>query len=193
MTRVLTVLAIAAAAVSASLAVAFASAPAASAAFHWPPTSYVGKQYCLHGTTVTSKNLGEEIGYDIAAAFGWYPTGPFWAVVWLPISKGACAAPAPAAVQEPPAPSGIFLCYSTLQHEPGVWTEDEAKALFAEGYWLPYAVKGNVAGGTNVGGYHLVCNIAATQSVSDTFAGLDGTILDKDYSGVFGIYPVAGS
>lgn len=86
----------------------------------------------------------------------------------------------------------VFLCYSAYQSQPGVWPASEAKTLFAEGYWLAYSVPGNVRGGTNVGDYHLVCNLAGTQSVSDTFVGDAGETLSSAYTGTFQIYPSLG-
>ena len=97
--------------------------------------------------------------------------------------------PGAAVVQE----NGVFLCYSAYQDQPGVWPASEAKALLEKGYWYPYAVSGKVDGGTNVGDYHLTCNIAATQSVSKTsFVGGDGTVLGSAYAGVLGVYPMIG-
>jgi hypothetical protein len=55
--------------------------------------------------------------------------------------------------------SGIFLCYSTYQVQPGVWSAPAAAALMKLGYWQPTAVDGNLAGGTNVGKYNLQCNV----------------------------------
>ncbi len=55
-------------------------------------------------------------------------------------------------------PDAVFLCYSKFQVDPGVWAPEVAETLLTAGYYLPTAVKGNVAGGTNLGDYHLVCN-----------------------------------
>jgi hypothetical protein len=102
-------------------------------------------------------------------------------------------ATAPAAVSAVPRPDdGIFLCYSAFQDQPGVWPEAQAKTLLTQGYWYPYAVPDKVTGGTNIGGYHLTCNVAATQSVSGKVMGGDGTVLGSAYSGLFGYYPVVG-
>jgi len=104
-------------------------------------------------------------------------------------SLGACNSTA-----VPPAPVGIFLCYSTSQSTPGVWPKPVADLLLKQGYWLPYAVPGDAAGGTNLGGFHLACNIAATQSVSDSFVGGDGTVLGPSYQGTTtGLYPKVGA
>lgn len=90
-------------------------------------------------------------------------------------------------------PPGIFLCYSVDQTQPGVWPKDVAEVLLTQGYWLPYAVSGNQSGGTNLGSYNLVCNIAATQSVSDSYVGGDGTVLGPDYAGAtVALYPKVG-
>jgi hypothetical protein len=105
----------------------------------------------------------------------------------------------------PPAPvkpvveGGIFLCYSKWQEVPGVWPYGVAKNLVEnEGYWLPYAVPGNVPFGTNIGGFHLACNVATTQSVSDSRLGAGGEtyapgVHQNNLKNVFGaFYPVAG-
>jgi hypothetical protein len=92
----------------------------------------------------------------------------------------------------PPPDNGIFLCYSAFQTQPGVWPESQAKELYAEGYWLPYAIAGNVVGGTDIGRFHLVCNPAFTQRVGDSFVGGDGTVLGRSYASVFGLYPNLG-
>lgn len=75
----------------------------------------------------------------------------------------------------------VFLCYSKWQVQPGVWPYHIAADLVAnEGYWLPYAVEGNVAFGTNIGGYHLVCNIASTQSLGDKLVGAGADAYPSD-------------
>lgn len=100
----------------------------------------------------------------------------------------------PSSATSPPrGPNNFFLCYSTFQTVPGVWSEAEAKALLAQGYWQAYAVKGTVPGGTNIGGYHLVCNLAGTQAVSPDFAGGAGETVGKGYVGDnIGYYSVIG-
>ena len=90
--------------------------------------------------------------------------------------------------------SSVFLCYSAFQTDPGVWPASEAAKLMAAGYWSPYAVKGNVSGGTNVGGYHLVCNLASGQAAGQQFASGDGFVPGTDVfsalTGTPGWYPV---
>lgn len=104
-------------------------------------------------------------------------------------ADGACASPAPP-------PSNVFLCYSSSESTPGVWSAAQAPALIAAGYWSPYAIKGNVAGGTNVGGYHLVCNLVGQQSVTSTSVTTDGSPSGSDAVNAVknqpGWYPVAG-
>jgi hypothetical protein len=105
---------------------------------------------------------------------------------------------APAPVTPPPAPAGensFFLCYSVFQVDPGVWPYHIAAQLMAGGgYWQPYAVKGNVQWGTNVGDYHLVCNIATGQAAGQQFAGAGGDISGAEafpmLTGQLGWYPV---
>ena len=91
---------------------------------------------------------------------------------------------------------GIFLCYSAYQVDPGVWRLSQASGLVKDGYWQPYAVLGNTVGGTNVGAYHLVCNLLAGQSVPTIhgYVGDGGNVLGSDvhdqYASVLGLYPL---
>jgi hypothetical protein len=168
--------------------------------------------FCINGHTFTGVTGGAATDYANAAAEGGFvvPTvelseelaeipsgfdddeflpseGPFgFATTLISVSEGACA-PAFA-----PPPVNIFLCYSVFQTEPGVWPKPQALALLAQGYWLAYAVPGNVPGGTNIGGFHLVCNLAAGQAVGDSFVGGDGTVLGPAYAGDAGLYPKIG-
>ncbi|MGH2933752.1 MAG: hypothetical protein ACRDL2_04460 [Gaiellaceae bacterium] len=118
-------------------------------------------------------------------------TSDEYTAVDVDISAGAC--PAGAAPQV----SNAFLCYSDSQNDPGVWPIGVAQQLLNEGgYWSPYAVAGNVDGGTNIGGYHLVCNLGSGQSASDSSLGgageTDGPGTKQDVTGA-GHYPIAGS
>ena len=93
--------------------------------------------------------------------------------------------------------SASFLCYS-VGGEPYV-AGDVAQALLLEaaGYWLPTAVAGNVAGGTNIGAFHLVCENpgtpgadgnapAASQYVDDNGAVVDvGSAASSFWVGVY--------
>lgn len=89
--------------------------------------------------------------------------------------------------ETPQAPAGVFLCYSADQVTPGVWGADVAPGLLKQGYWQAYAVKGNVAGGTNVGDFHLVCNVAAGQALGLQFADEGGWSTNaNDHSAVAG-------
>lgn len=102
----------------------------------------------------------------------------------------------PSAAVAPP-PDGVFLCYSAFQDNPGVWPKDVAATLLAGGgYWSPYAVKGTIAGGTNIGGYHLACNLASGQSAGDSFVGGAGEVygptLHGALTGTPGVYPTVG-
>ncbi len=78
--------------------------------------------------------------------------------------------------------NSVFLCYSTYQVDPGAWKMSVAETLYDGGYWQPFAVAGNVAGGTNIGAYHLVCNLATGQSVPTVhgYVGGGGTVVGAD-------------
>jgi hypothetical protein len=87
-------------------------------------------------------------------------------------------------------PDNVFLCYSKFQVEPGVWSPEQAKELLAQGYYYPVAVKGNVAGGTNLGDYHLVCNAPAAQP-PDKVVNENGEVVPKELAGdTLGYYPL---
>ncbi len=105
---------------------------------------------------------------------------------------------ASATVKPTPVENSVFLCYSTYQVDPGVWKLSQAETLFKAGYWQPYAVAGNVVGGTNVGAYHLVCNLATGQSVPAVhgYVGGGGTVVGPDMHKAMetnlAFYPIAG-
>lgn len=112
-----------------------------------------------------------------------------------PVCATFTVGPVATTVVQPAGQVSVFLCYSKWQVEPGVWSYDMAHDLFTnDGYWLPFAVAGNVPFGTNIGGYHLVCNVAATQSVSSSLLGAGVSVYaGGETGGVFGpFYPVAG-
>ena len=113
----------------------------------------------------------------------------------LAVSGGAGAGGAAGAPTPPP--NNAFLCYSSFEDNPGSWQIGTAAQLLGQGYWSPYAVPGNVAGGTNVGGYHLTCNLASTQSAGDSTLGGAGETYGagakSEVSDVPGHYPIVGS
>jgi hypothetical protein len=77
------------------------------------------------------------------------------------------------------AESSSFLCYSAYQVEPGVWPVSQAETLYSTfGYWQPFALKGNVTGGTNLGAYHLTCNLAPGSVLARATATSSGTLGD---------------
>jgi hypothetical protein len=85
-------------------------------------------------------------------------------------------------VSETPRPEDeAFLCYSVYESDPAVFPVSTASTLLSgQGYWSPYAVPGNVAGGTNIGAYHLACNLTSGQSVADTTLGAAGELYAAD-------------
>jgi hypothetical protein len=98
------------------------------------------------------------------------------------ITAGACTRPPE---------NHVFLCYSKFQVDPGAWSASQAKELVNEGYWSPSAMSGNVAGGTNIGDLHLVCNPPAATSQS-SFVGSDGKAVSVADPGLPGYYPYVG-
>jgi len=93
----------------------------------------------------------------------------------------------------------VFLCYSKFNDVPGVWSASQAQELMADGYWSPEAVAGTVDGGTNLGGYHLVCNpptsalalASSEQDPTTAYIGADGTPVGDAVAGVQGYYPLS--
>jgi len=89
-----------------------------------------------------------------------------------------------------PQVSDIYLCYSAYETVPGVWSADQAVDLAKQGYWEPTAVDGNVPGGTNVGKYHLECNVPPK---GDGYVGDNGTWYGPDIGSIaqqeLGFYP----
>ncbi|HLI56485.1 MAG TPA: hypothetical protein VKY26_05555, partial [Actinomycetota bacterium] len=78
----------------------------------------------------------------------------------------------------------MFLCYSKWEQDGGaVFTVDQAEQLLASGWWLPTAVAGNIAGGDNLGGYHLVCNPPTGLTATGQYVDDGGNILEPDAAG----------
>ena len=94
--------------------------------------------------------------------------------------------------------NNVFLCYSKFEVDPGTWSADQASELMSEGYWSPIALTGNRDGGTNIGGYHLVCNppstalVFASTSDVESYVGADGTVVGSAVAGMAGYYPLLG-
>jgi hypothetical protein len=134
-----------------------------------------------------SYSIGPELGSDVLGggahyvmAFGWDYGTESW------VANSACVPLQPAGNPV----NHEFLCYSKWQTQPGVWDEKTAAKLLSEGYWLPTAVDGNVAGGTNVGSYNLQCNVTPK---GDGWVGATGTFYSGDWSAYAaangGLYP----
>lgn len=123
-------------------------------------------------------------------------------LILLAIAAMALAIPAMATATDTrpltPNDPGVFLCYSVFQTQPGVWPASQAAELFKGGYWHPFAVLGTVTDGTNLGGYHLTCNLATGQSVPAVhgYVGGGGYIFGSDlhdaYAPLLGLYPIVG-
>lgn len=86
-------------------------------------------------------------------------------------------------------PDGVFLCYSRFQVDPGVWPATVAPALFAGGYWQPYAILGTRSS-TRLGAYSLVCNPPASAVISGRETVDSGGAVITD-TRALGLYPIA--
>lgn len=92
-------------------------------------------------------------------------------------------------------PSSLFVCYSKWEQDGGaVFVLAQAEALLAQGYWLPTALPGTVAGGTNLGDYHLVCNPPTGSQPTGQYVGDGGDVLDHPGDAYYAIAePPSGS
>ena len=137
-----------------------------------------------HGTYDTASVTSDRVGtFSVRASYGNVTACVDVTVTEKPV--------APVVKTE----GSVFLCYSTFQVDPGVWPGHIAAQLIAGGgYWQPYAVKGNVPFGTNIGAYHLVCNLATGQAAGQQFAGGGGDVSGPEafgsITGNLGWYPV---
>ena len=88
----------------------------------------------------------------------------------------------------------VFLCYSKFEQDGGaVFDVSQQAALIAQGYWLPSAVAGNVAGGDNIGAYHLVCNPPTGLAATSVSLDDGGDVLpDPVVVEGTGYYPILG-
>lgn len=111
-----------------------------------------------------------------------------WLVLSGLVAALALVAVAQGAAVAPRAENSTFLCYSSYQVEPGVWPVSQAATLYSTfGYWQPFAVMGNVTGGTNVGAYHLVCNLAPGSAIAAHRATSSSALGDSIKHGYVGI------
>jgi hypothetical protein len=131
-----------------------------------------------------SYSIGPESGSYVLAGGAHYVQAWLWIGEYVAHSACIPLQPSVATVNHE------FLCYSKWQTQPGVWDNKTAATLLAAGYWLPTAVDGNVAGGTNVGKYNLQCNVTPK---GDGWVGATGTFYSGDWSAYAaangGLYP----
>lgn len=197
----------------------FAASPASAA----PP---IGTQYCMDGTETFSTwdAASQHVTDKVATQFGGLFTAgevdpanvgrdavrQYWDAIetsdaignygvdtTIPnyivhtISLGGC----------PVSHNYAFLCYSKFQVDPGAWPAEQAPDLMNDGYWSPSALSGTVTGGTNVGGFHLVCNPPAadlpfasngSDAVPASYVGAGGEIVGSAAEGLPGYYPYFG-
>ncbi|HEX5395384.1 MAG TPA: hypothetical protein VFW52_03490 [Candidatus Saccharimonadales bacterium] len=99
------------------------------------------------------------------------------------LARGACAAPM--AVQPD---RSFWLCYSSYQTDPAVYSRATAEALLKEGMWVPYAVKSPVSK-TGIGnGVYLTCSIPAGMSPTGAAVSTGG---GEAYNAPYASVPVA--
>lgn len=72
-----------------------------------------------------------------------------------------------------------YLCWNQTMVDPVEYIDKVADTMWLSGnYFEPQAVLGNVEGGTNIGAYHLVCNMAGTLKETDQSVGGSGEVYD---------------
>jgi len=104
--------------------------------------------------------------------------------------SGGGGDPTPPPVIQPTieAPSNTFLCYSVFEVDPAVYTVDWAwhwLTSASDHYFTPSAVMGNVPYGTNVGGYHLICNaglLGDKAGTPKTYTDSNGDVFDQTWA-----------
>ena len=100
-----------------------------------------------------------------------YPSFESWDVLATSDCTPITFATAPVTPAEP---ASSFLCWNREMTDPVVYQDAVADQMWQTGnYFEPQALLGNVAGGTNIGAYHLVCNAPST--VVPTGEGLGGS------------------
>lgn len=101
---------------------------------------------------------------------------------------------APAVGTAVPQVNNVFLCYSKFEQDGGaVFNVNEQAALLKSGFWLPSAVAGNVAGGDNIGVYHLVCNPPTGLAAMSVSLDDGGDVLPNSVAADgTGYYPILG-
>lgn len=89
----------------------------------------------------------------------------------------------------------MFVCYSKYEQDGGaVFTAAQASGLLAAGGWVPSAVSGNIAGGDNLGAYHLECNPPDGLTPTGQYVGGGGDVVDATVAAnaQTGYYPIVG-
>lgn len=70
-----------------------------------------------------------------------------------------------------------YLCWNHEMVNPVAYLDTTADAMWTTGnYFEPQAILGNVAGGTNIGDYHLVCNAPSTMKITEYALGGSGEV-----------------
>jgi len=74
-----------------------------------------------------------------------------------------------------------YLCWNREMVNPVAYIDRTADEMWKTGrYFEPQAILGNVAGGTNIGAYHLVCNAPDTMKVTGLGLGGSGEVYSAE-------------
>jgi len=108
----------------------------------------------------------------------------------------------PVSAEELATTDHAYLCYSVGGDPYVALTQpfNQAQTLMDDGYWTPSALPGNVDGGTNIGGYHLVCAEPrrfgpGNAQFATTYVDHNGQPLSfssASHTGFIGVYPLSG-
>lgn len=82
--------------------------------------------------------------------------------------------------------SSSYLCWNHEMVNPIAYVDKVADTMWKTGnYFEPQAILGNVAGGTNVGAYHLVCNAPSTMTPTTLGLGGSGEVYSSELTALY--------
>jgi hypothetical protein len=107
------------------------------------------------------------------------PLGTTWYQAYTEDAESPCVPVTVTATPVVPADTiaSSYLCWNREMVNPVAYIDRTADEMWKTGNYLePQAILGNVAGGTNLGAYHLVCNAPAPMHQTDLGLGGSGEV-----------------
>ncbi|HZR94873.1 MAG TPA: hypothetical protein VFA56_04215 [Gaiellaceae bacterium] len=171
------------------------------AGVHIHVVAYADESCVGHPRYVEEATTGPHGLYTMSAS--WSEPGTYWLVAAaynryhqsLPLAVSECvkvtvtAATTPDTPGEPetptvpetetaaPAISSSYLCWNREMAYPIAYPDAIADEMWKTGKYLePFAILGNVVGGTNIGAYHLVCSVPSTMKATGEGLGGSGEV-----------------